>query len=222
MKRTKRKYLPMLKRTKIPVFKKTPSLPSQPYKEQELHDTVIYTKEQLEEKLNENIKMFCKLYLEEYNATMSYMRAYKKPHSTYNSCAASSSFLLRLPKIKQYLEFLKSDIEKTVGFSKIQMLKELKAVATANLPEMYDNWIRQKDLERLKSEEPELCKAIKEISTKVEMKLNALKEPVEVVYVKISLHDKLGAIEKIFRAMGWNEPDTLNVNIQPLFPDVSY
>jgi phage terminase small subunit len=206
------------------IMRRTNHKPSKYYKDLEMKDTIIYTKCQLEEKLNEKMKKFCLLYIEEYNATRSYMKAYGYEHdeSRYFAAAASASYLLKIPKIKQYIEFLKKDIEETVGFSKIKMLKELNSIATADITDVYENWLTRRDLEELKTENPEICKAIKEISTKVEVKLNAMKEPVEIQYVKIAFHDKLAAIREIFAAMGWKEPDKLDITIQPLFPDVQY
>lgn len=190
-------------------------------KREQMLDTNIYTLEQLEKLLTERQKTFCHIYINDYNGTQAYIKAYNTDN--YFAAASSASGLLSRPKIKQYIVYIKENIAEEVGFSKIGLLKELNAIATANLPEMYTSWIELDQLETVKKNYPKLCKAIKQISTKTETKMSAEKEPIEVNYVKIEVHDKISAIRDIFKVMGWNEPELVKVvTEQPLFPDVSY
>jgi phage terminase small subunit len=138
------------------------------------------------------------------------------------SAGSIASENLQKPVIMEYVSRIKKNVEEEVGISKIRMLEELKCVALSNLPDMYDDWVTRKQLEDIREQHPHLSRAIKEISTKTRTELNFEKEPIEVEYVKVVFHDKLKAIESIFKAMGWNEAEKLAVSFeQPLFPDIN-
>jgi phage terminase small subunit len=176
-----------------------------------------YNREQVEDMINERQQQFCHHYIKFYNKTRSYKEVYGF-HIKDNVAAVNASKMLKVPKVRRYVELIKEDIAKQVGISKIGLLTELKDLALSNVSEVYEDWITQESFDKLKKEKPEILKAIQEISTKVETKLNEDKELIQVNYVKIKFYDKQRAIEMIFKAMGWNEPDNINIFMeQPLF-----
>lgn len=181
----------------------------------------VYTLEELEDVLSEKQKMFCYEYISNgWVGTKAYLTVYG---GTYNSAGVESCRMLKLSKIKQYISYVKEDFEKTCKISKAQMIRELRDLAMSDMSELYKDWMTLEEWEELKRERPEILKAIQEISTKTETKIGLDKEPIQVNYVKIKFHDKQRAIDQIFRAMGWNEPDKMNISLdQPLFPDVKY
>ena len=94
----------------------------------------------------------------------------------------------------------KSDITKE------KILSELSNIAFSSISEMHNTWIERKDFDKLSAEQKS---TIKSISTKVLKKnigTNDDPEIVDVEYVKIELHDKLKAIERICKMLGYDAP----------------
>lgn len=82
-----------------------------------------YTLDELKIKLNEKQKIFCHEYIIEWNITKSYKKAYNIEDD--NSAAVSGHKLLSNAKIKQYIEFIKTDYEKEAGISKLSQINGL-------------------------------------------------------------------------------------------------
>lgn len=199
----------MKRTTKRKTLKRTTKPTKQKALVKEL-DTRVYSLEELEDTLPVRQKRFCHLYIRQYNAVRSYMEAFNKNESSYSAAGCSSSNLLKKNKIKQYITYIEKDIAKEVGMSKIDFLIDLKRIAKAKLPDMYDDWITRKELSKLKRLYPELTIAIQEISTKVVVKQDPLTfEPYTVEYVQVKLKDGLRATDMIFRAMGWNAAEKI-------------
>lgn len=171
---------------------------------------IVYTKYQLDRLLKKKQKRFCHYYILWYNITQSYKDAYGKQLSD-NSAAASGQTLLRNTKIQQYIDYIKEDIAKEVGISKAGLLSELRDIAKADITDIYTGWITLKELNQIKKDRPDVAKAIQEISTKTQ-KVLINKEPVQIEYVKIKLHDKLKAIAEIFKSMGWYAVEKIDVS----------
>jgi Terminase small subunit len=170
--------------------------------------------EELKAKLLPRQIAFCHSYIRDYNGSRAAREAGYNPRNAENA----GWKLLKKTEVKRYIELIKKDIEKEVGISKVQLINELKTIALSDVSEIYCDWITQENFDKLRKNNPKVLKAIQEISTKVETALNASKELVEVHYVKIKFYDKQRAIEAIFKAMGWNEPDNVNIFMeQPLF-----
>lgn len=83
----------------------------------------IYTLEELESTMNENWKIFCANYITKWRKARSYMAAY--PESSYGAAAVSANELLKNPKIKAYIDFIKDDIAKQAGISKLDIIMRL-------------------------------------------------------------------------------------------------
>lgn len=173
---------------------------------------------QLKKAMTKKMIMFCHYYIRDWNATQAAIKA----GYSHRSAQAISSENLSKPIIDEYIKRIQQDVAKEVGISKIQMLQELKAIATSKVYDLYNgDWITRKDFTELELNHPELLTAVQEVSTKVVQILDEDKTPIQVEYVKLKMYDKLKAIESIFKAMGWNEPDKVNLTLeQPLFPDV--
>jgi len=175
--------------------------------------------QELLKKLNQRHRLFCHEYIIDWNGARAAREAGYKP----DNANITASKLLTNPNIKEYIEIIKEDVAKEVGISKIGLLKNLKVLATSNIADFYSDWIKREDFEKLKEDNPQILEAIQEISTKTEVK-NMNDDMIEVEYVKIKLYDKRLAIQDIFKAMGWNAPDKVDVTTraeQPLFGDDS-
>ena len=100
----------------------------------------------------------------------------------------------------------KSDITKE------RVLQELSGIAFSSIADMHNTWIERKEFEKLSRKEKS---AIKSISTKIFKKnIGTSDEPeiVDVEYVKIELYDKIKAIERICKMLGFDSPTEMNIN----------
>ena len=164
-----------------------------------------YTLEELEKDLEDNHKKFCHEHIKHWEKARSYMRVY--PDSTYEAAAVSANRLLKNAKIVQYIDFIKDDIAKEAGISKLSLINELKLIAFSNLPLIILKF--EKDgLEGLTEDEQ---KVILEY-THNKKELGEEGSVIDTT-TKLKLHDKRGAIQDILKAMGWNEPDKLTADI---------
>lgn len=165
-----------------------------------------YTLQELEDKLTAKERILCHEYIIDWNGT----RAAKKAGYSEKTCTEIAYENLRKPHIKQYIEFIKDDIAKEANISKLSLINELKKIAMSDISEIYLDWFKMEDFEKLKKSNPEILSCIQEINTKIQ-KVNVGDSPessIEVEYVKIKMYDKKGAINDILRAMGWDKADS--------------
>ena len=109
-------------------------------------------------------------------------------------------------KVLQEEQKEKSDITKE------RVLQELSGIAFSSIADMHNTWIERKEFEKLSRKEKS---AIKSISTKIFKKnIGTSDEPeiVDVEYVKIELYDKIKAIERICKMLGFDSPTEMNIN----------
>lgn len=172
-----------------------------------------YTLEELKSSLNEQQQRFCESRLFN-NNVQSYMIAY--PDCEYKSASASATRLLEDVRIRQFIEYLKLDIEEITGVSKIRNVAELAKIAYTSIAHLHNTWIELEDFESLTEEQKA---AIESIESKVETKQVQGKDfdkelfDIEVKYVKIKLYSKIAAIDQINKMMGYNEPEKHNHNV---------
>lgn len=157
---------------------------------------------------NQRHETFCQEYLKSGNASDAYRVAYphvlkwKKP----DSVTSAASRLMSNVKVAARVRELQEEQQKRCEITKDRLLSELGKIAFSSIADMHNTWIERKDFERLT---PDQKASIKSISTKM-MKKNIgtadAPEVVDVEYVKIELHDKLKAIERICKMLGFDEP----------------
>ena len=163
-------------------------------------------KKELQNELTSKQRLFCSEYILDWNGA----RAARAAGYSENSAKETASEILTKPNIQEYIELIKNDIEGELGITKIGMVNILKKLATSNIADTHKDWMTQEDFEKLKKENPDILEAIQEISTKTETK-KARGELMDVKYVKIKLYDKRLAIQDLFKSMGWNEPEKIEV-----------
>lgn len=84
--------------------------------------------ELLEEQLNEQQKLFCRLYaMGSMTNKECYLTAY--PHSAPNSADPNASRLLKKDNIKRYINLLLDDLGESVEISDKEIIRELKRIA---------------------------------------------------------------------------------------------
>ena len=165
---------------------------------------------ELKKLLNDKQKKFCHRWIIDYNNVQSYMHAY--PGCEYKSASASADRLLENVRIKQYIEFIKNDLEKEAGISKLKQLNELSKIAYSSIAHLHNTWVELEEFEALSDEQKA---GIESIETKTEIKNIQGKDfdkelyEIEVKYVKIKLYPKIHALQEINKMMGYNAPERI-------------
>lgn len=166
-----------------------------------------YTLEELKAKLTDKEKVFCHQYIIDWNGA----RSARAAGYSEDSAKEIASQNLTKDHLKQYINFIKNNLEEESGITKLRNLKELAKIAYSNIAHLHDNWIELTDFEVLKSDNPDALSIVEVIDSKTETKTYNRGEvnetDVEVKYVKIKLPSKVTAIDLINKMMGYNQPD---------------
>lgn len=154
---------------------------------------------------------FCNYYIECGNASEAYRRAYSCNSKSDKAIGVDAFKLLNSPKIALRIKELQEEQKNKSDITKEKILEELSNIAFSSIADMHNSWIERSEFESLT---PRQKSAIKSISTKILKKnigTNDDPEIVDVEYVKIELHDKLRAIERICKMFGWDAPEKMDV-----------
>jgi hypothetical protein len=118
--------------------------------------------------------------------------------------------LLANINIIRYIEKLKGQVAEMAGISKLMVVKEAQKLAFSSIAHLHNDWI---ELSKFNELTPEQKSCIERIETKTEqIKIADSDGVVEVKFVKISLYDKLKAIEILNKMMGWNAADKAEIS----------
>ena len=94
----------------------------------------IYTLKELKDKLTEKERIFCHQYIIDWNGARSAREAgYSK-----NTCRETAYENLTKPHIQQYIEFIKDDIEKEAGITKLKQVNLLLSIIEDNKVNIVD------------------------------------------------------------------------------------
>lgn len=171
-------------------------------------DDKIYTLKELQDKLTEKERIFSHEYIIDWNKS----RAARKAGYSENTCGEIGYENLKKPHIKQYIEFIKDDVAKEAGITKLRQLNELAKIAYSSIAHLHNTWVELKDFENLTDEQKD---AIESTETKTEVKQSYnfdtdKKEMVDVKFVKIKLYPKITAIQEINKMLGYNAPEKID------------
>lgn len=163
-----------------------------------MSDDKIYTRIELENKLTEKERIFCHEYIVDWNKS----RAAKSAGYSEKTAGQTGYDNLKKPYIQQYVDFIKDDIAREAGISKLLMINELKNLATANLPTIIKKLKESKPLTDLEE------RAIQEIHEDKK----ELGEGGSLINktIKVKLADKRAVWSDISKAMGWNEAERID------------
>ena len=162
-------------------------------------------------KLSVKQENFCNYYLECGNASEAYRRAYSCSNMKDESINRKAVELLNNGNIATRVRELQEEQKNKSDITKEKILDELSSIAFSSIADMHNSWIERVEFDKLTSK---LKSAIKSISTKILKKnIGTSDDPeiVDVEYVKIELHDKLKAIERICKMLGWDAPEKMDV-----------
>ena len=98
----------------------TPQQNKKPQKKKvEPSEQKVYTLDELKAKLTEKQRIFCHEYIVDWNAT----RSAKKAGYSEDTAYSIGNENLKKPEIKQYIAFIKNNLEEEAGISKLRNLK---------------------------------------------------------------------------------------------------
>lgn len=154
---------------------------------------------------------FCNYYIESGNASDAYRRAYLCEKMRDKQVWEESCKLLSNPNVAQRVKELQEEQKNKSDITKERILQELSGIAFSSIASMHNTWIGRKEFDELSDKEKS---AIKSISTKILKKnigTSDAPEIVDVEYVKIELYDKIKAIERICKMLGFDEPTKVDL-----------
>lgn len=162
-------------------------------------------------KLTVKQENFCNYYVESGNASEAYRRAYTCDGWKDKSVWEKASTLLTDVKVQSRVRELQEEQKDRSDITKEKILAELSNIAFSSIAHLHNTWIERKDFELLTDKQKS---SIKSISTKVLKKnVGTNEDPVivDVEYVKIELYDKIKAIERICKMLGFDEPTVVDL-----------
>lgn len=146
-------------------------------------------------KLTSKQELFCKEYLVDLNATQAAIRAgYSK--RTAGSVGHEN---LKKPEIESRISELKGQRAEKLDITAERVLEELAKIGFSNAAELRDSWDSLKDWDQLTDEQKSVISEV-EVTTTVGESYTSTKR-------KVKLYDKLAALEKISRHIGFFEKD---------------
>jgi phage terminase small subunit len=149
-------------------------------------------------KLTPKQQRFCEEYIIDWNATRAYQEAYK---CSYEAANVGGARLLVNVSIQDYISEIQKDLKKQSGLSALAVLNELKSIGFSNLSNFHEDWENLKEFKDIPEEQK---KAISEITYK---KTKIGDTDMETEFVKVKLHDKQKALEKILTMIGEDEKE---------------
>lgn len=164
-----------------------------------------YSLDELKNKLTNKERIFCHQYIIDWNGT----RSAKIAGYSAKTATETAYENLTKPHIKQYIAFIKDDIEKEAGISKLKQVNEFNKIAYSTISHIHDTWIKLKEFENLTDDQKS---AIESIETKTEHK-TVNEEVIAMKYVKIKLYSKTTALSELNKMLGYNETTKLSVEV---------
>lgn len=168
-----------------------------------------YTLEELEKKLTKKERIFSHEVIVDWNRS----RAARAAGYSENTCAEIGYENMKKPHIIQYIDFIKEDLEKEAGISKLRNLRELSKIAYSSIEHLNDSWIELKEWDEIRESNPDALAAVESKETKVLKKNIGTGEDPEIVdveFIKLKLYPKIQAITEINKMMGYNAPDKID------------
>jgi len=150
--------------------------------------------------LNERQRLFCQHYVQSWNGTQSYLKAY--PSSALKTAEVNGSKLLSNTRVQEYIQSIRDDIESVLGLSKMRVVKEVMDLAGGEVKLMSKD-----EFEKLS---PTQRKAIKEVEFTKEEKYGMLPK----TKVKITWYSKTEVWRLVSDLMGYGSNQQAPIIIQ--------
>lgn len=154
---------------------------------------------------------FCNYYIESGNASEAYRRAYSCRNMKDEAVNVKAIELLNNGKITVRVKELQEEQKNKSDITKERILQELSSIAFSTIADMHNTWIERKDFDKLSKQEKSAIKSISTKTLKKNIGTNDDPEIIDVEYVKIELYDKIKAIERICKMLGFDEPTKIDL-----------
>lgn len=154
-----------------------------------------------ETKLTEKQQRFCEEYVIDFNAT----RAAKAAGYSVKTAYSIGHNLLKKIEIQTYISGITTDLAKTANISALGLLLELKKVAFSNITDLKTSWSEFKNLEDIPEE-------VKGAISEITHSKTTFGDDGEKLTLKVKMHDKLRAIEKLTTMLGFDKPTDEDAN----------
>lgn len=145
-------------------------------------------------------KRFCEEYVIDWNAT----RAAKMAGYSEATAYSIGNENLKKPEIQAYIEHIQKDLAKLCGVSAAMIINEAKKLAFTNLSDFKEDWMTEKDFDKLTSEQ-------KAALSEIVYESRITKEGTNTI-VKFKLHDKIKGMELLNKMLGFNSPERIEQN----------
>lgn len=162
-------------------------------------------------KLTVKQENFCNYYVESGNASEAYRKAFSCENMKAETINRKAKELMDNGKITARVKELQEEQKNLSDITKERILSELSNIAFSSIAHLHNTWIERKDFEQLTEKQKS---AIKSISTKVLKKNVGTPEQPEIIdveYVKIELYDKIKAMERICKMLGYDQPTAVDI-----------
>ena len=174
--------------------------------------TIILVMEDCKNKpLTPRQEAFCNKYLETGNASEAYRYAYTTDRMKPETINNSGYKLLQKGEIKARLAYLRENLAEAAGISALKVVRELERIAFADATAIRTDWGNLKSFEELTAEEKSI---IKDIDVKVRCTTTASGNDIVETTTRISMHDKLKAIETLSQMLGYNKPIKVEADVK--------
>ena len=154
---------------------------------------------------------FCNKYLETGNASEAYRYAYTTDRMKPETINNSGYKLLQKGEIKARLAYLRDNLAEAAGISALKVVRELERIAFADATAIRTNWGDLKSFDELTAEERSI---IKDIDVKVRRTTTASDNDIVETTTRISMHDKLKALESLSQMLGYNKPIKVEADVK--------
>ena len=154
---------------------------------------------------------FCNKYLETGNASEAYRYAYTTDRMKPETINNSGYKLLQKGEIKARLAYLRDNLAEAAGISALKVVRELERIAFADATAIRSDWGNLKNFEELTAEEKSI---IKDIDVKVRCTTTASGNDIVETTTRISMHDKLKALESLSQMLGYNKPIKVEAEVK--------
>lgn len=145
-----------------------------------------------------------------YNAVKAYLAAY--PGTSYESACSLASHLLRNIKIQAYVQYLKDNLEQTLGLSRARIAMEYMKLAFNSVADIHNTWVTRKELSELT---PDQRSCISDIESKIIKKYDPETEQYyQIEQVKVKFYSKVSALRDLTKFFGYAEPEKVEASLQ--------
>ena len=167
--------------------------------------------EEKDKHLTPTQEAFGNKYLETGNASEAYRHAYSTDRMKPETINNSGYKLLQKGEIRARIAYLRDNLAEAAGISALKVVRELERIAFADATAIRSDWHNLKNFDELTAEEKSV---IKDIDVKVRCTTTSSGNDIVETTTRISMHDKLKALESLSQMLGYNKPVKIEADVK--------